>query len=124
MGVLRLPVVPQFRDRPVRTLRNEDRVVAEALAAGRLVGDAPLERPARQEPLELMCLVRVTRAETRPHYSIHRTSSTPSISATPATTAGAEPPLVSSTSTATERRSPSCATSSDTTRPLCRSIAS
>jgi len=84
----------------------------------------PFARETLDELLALTGLVRVTRAENRPHYSIHRTSSTPSISATPATTAGAEPPLVSSTSTATERRSPSCATSSDTTRPLCRSIAS
>jgi len=194
MGVLRLPVVPQFRDRPVLPLRNEDRVVAEALAAASLQGDPALEpsgaaklaavgseedelgdvagsslldalelveelrhggrtlrriprrenaraaaegvhletgilgqhpavrvltpergldrrvlvigraglgrvvvaverldRPPGQELLELTCFVPVPRAEDDPHYSIHRTSSTPSISATPATTEGVEP---------------------------------
>src|SRR5690349_10181096 len=226
MRVPRLPVVPQFRDRLVLPLRNEDRVVAEALGSRRLVRDPSLERagpaqltpvrreehelgdvaraalldalelaqqlrnrgcafgrvargedsgpavqssdleprvlrehparlvlapersldrgvlvigcarlggivvaverldrPAGQEPLQLACLVRIAGAEDGLH-SIQRTSSTPSISATPATTAAGADPAASSTSTATERRSPSCATSRETRRPPCRSIAS
>src|SRR5581483_6538522 len=82
-----------------------------------------LDRPAGQEVLELTRLVRVPRAEDGFH-SIQRTSSTPSTSATPATNAGAAEPAASSRSTATDRRSPSCATSSETRRPPCRSIAS
>src|SRR2546421_4993019 len=68
-----------------------------------------LDRPAREEPLELPCLVPVAGAESCLH-SIQRTSSTPSISATPATIRGAAP-AGSSMSAATERRSPSCVTS-------------
>jgi hypothetical protein len=44
MRVLRLPAVPQFRDRPLLTLRNEDRVVAEALAPTGFFRDPTLER--------------------------------------------------------------------------------
>src|SRR6476660_1399436 len=125
----RLDLEPRvLRQHPaVRVLSAEARLQRRVLVVRRaglgrvVVAVERLDRPTRQEPLELTCLVPVARAE---DYSIHRTSRTPSISATPATTAGAEPPVASSTSTATERRSPSCATSSDTTRPLCRSIAS
>src|SRR5579884_649822 len=82
-----------------------------------------LECPARQQPLELTCLVPVPRTENR-GQSVHCTSSTPSSSATPATTPTAVVPGGSSTSAATERRSPSCVTSSERTRPPARSIAS
>src|ERR1700758_3638413 len=44
MGVLSLPRIPQFRHRPLLALRNEDRVVAEALASGRRLRDPSLER--------------------------------------------------------------------------------
>src|SRR4030095_4338980 len=43
VGVRALPVVAQLRHRSLLTLRHEDRVVAEALGAARLVGDPALE---------------------------------------------------------------------------------
>ena len=46
------------------------------------------DRPAGEQPLELARLVRVSRREDRSQSS-HLTSSTPSMSATPATTNGA-----------------------------------
>src|SRR5581483_4470436 len=79
-----------------------------------------LDPPPRQRPLELTRLVRVARAEDRPH-STQRTSRTPSMSPTAAASAGPRS-WSSSTSTATLRRSPSCAISSAITRaPRCSS---
>src|SRR5258708_5239463 len=43
MRILALPAVPQFRDGPLLAVGDEDRVVAEALAATRPVDDRPLE---------------------------------------------------------------------------------
>src|SRR5262245_32412948 len=43
MRVLRLPGVAELRDRPLLARGDEDRVVAETLASGRLGGDASLE---------------------------------------------------------------------------------
>src|SRR5262249_46587911 len=43
MRVLGLPLVAKLRDRPLLPGRHEDRVVAEALAAGGLVGDPALQ---------------------------------------------------------------------------------
>src|SRR5689334_1246947 len=118
-----------LRENPARcVLTPESCLDSRVLVVGRaglgrvVVTLQRLDRPARQEPFQLACLVRIPRAEHGSH-SIQRTSRTPSISATPATTAGAEP-AASWRSTAIERRSPSCATSSETTRPPFRSIAS
>src|SRR5437763_4665106 len=87
--------------------RLERRVVVVRRAGLRrvVVAIQRLDRPAGQQRLELPRLVRVAGAEDCVQ-SVHRTSSTPSISATSATTAGAEP-AASSTSMPTERRSPS-----------------
>jgi hypothetical protein len=49
MRVLRLPVVPQLCHRPLLAIRNEDRVVAEALVAARLVRDPAVERAGAAE---------------------------------------------------------------------------
>ena len=46
--VLALPVVAELRDRPRLALRDEDRVVAEALAAARLARDRALEHARRR----------------------------------------------------------------------------
>src|SRR4051794_12608301 len=97
--------------------RLDARVVDVRLASlGRIVVRVErLDRPAGEQLLELARLVRVTRAESCFH-SLHRTSSTPSRSATSATILGAVPSRIS-TSIATLRRSPSCATSSASTLP-------
>ena len=49
MRVLGLPGVAELGHRPGLADRHHDRVVAEALAAARLVGDDPLKRPGRHE---------------------------------------------------------------------------
>src|SRR4029079_14851872 len=95
---------------PERRLERSVLVVRRAGLGRIVVAVERLDRPAGQEPFQLACLVPIARAEDGVH-SIQRTSSTPSISATPATTAGASAPAPSSRSTATGRRSPSCATS-------------
>src|SRR5437879_1140846 len=75
----------------------ESRFDARVLDVGRpglvrpALGVERLDRPAGKQLLELACLVHVARAERRPH-SVQRTSRTPSISATPATIAGAVVP--------------------------------
>src|SRR5436190_18207572 len=49
VGVLRLPFVPELGDRPLLAVRDEDRVVAEALAPLRRDGDPTLERARAAE---------------------------------------------------------------------------
>src|SRR5690349_3499165 len=102
---------------PVREPRLDQRVlvVRRPRLLRIVVGVERRDRPAREQHLQLTRLVCVPRRKRRGH-SIQRTSSTPSISATAATTCG-EPWLWSATSIAISRRSPSCATSSETTRP-------
>src|SRR5579864_7481412 len=116
-------------DRPPGDVRApEDRLgarirVIRVPGLGRIVVRVEgLDRPAGKQHLELARLVRVARAEAC-SYSLQRTSTTPSMSPTAATITGAETPC-SSTSTAISRRSPSCAISSDTTRPPRCSITS
>src|SRR5439155_24622384 len=86
-------------------LRGRVLVVRRACLRRIVVTVERLDRPAGEQRLELPRLVRVAGTEDGAQ-SVHRTSSTPSISATSATTAGDEP-AASSTSTPTERRSPS-----------------
>ena len=62
MRVRRLPVVPQFRHRPLLALRNEDRVVAEALAPAGSCAIRPVERPVPRSSSP--CGVRRTSSET------------------------------------------------------------
>src|SRR5487761_1540511 len=105
----------------------------EWLAVGRrdaviseLQADHPGFRPVLfHSPYEAAAwsVISARRRRTQAAVILHRTSRTPSISATPATIAGAVAPS-SSMSIATERRSPSCSISSETTRPPCRSTAS
>src|SRR5579864_1633366 len=107
---------------PERRLGARVRVIRVAGLGRIVVGVERFDRPAGEQHLELARLVRVARAQRR-GYSLHRTPSTPSMLPTAATIAGAATPC-SSTSTAIPRRSPSCAISSDTTRPPRSSITS
>ena len=65
VGVLRLPLVAQLGDRARLALRDEDRVIAEAVRAAALVPDRPLERstaaylgPVGEEAHELAYIAR------------------------------------------------------------------
>ena len=81
-----------------RLERARSRSTSSPVSVGPALRVERLDRPAGQQHLELARLVRVARAERR-YDSVHRTSSTPSISPTSATTCGASMPR-SSTSTA------------------------
>jgi hypothetical protein len=55
MRILRLPAVPQLRNRQLLTRGNEDRVVAETFLAARPAGDAALERAGAAKLAAVRC---------------------------------------------------------------------